>query len=397
MLVDGESLEVRPQVDRLLEAAAGELVSEVELGDVSWSNELVLHVLELKTTAPLADPVKRLPALHRQWRDSVRRANELAGAMQARLLPGAMHPWMDPHRETVLWPHEYSAVYEAYDRIFSCQGHGWSNLQSMHLNLPFRGDEEFGRLHAAIRLVLPLLPALAASSPIADGRPTGMLDYRMEVYRHNSKRVPQVAAAIVPEPVFDEASYDEQIFQPLFEAIAPHDPDGVLRDEFLNSRGAIARFGRGSIEIRVIDSQECPLADPAIAAATVAALELLVAERWTPFAAQKQAATEPLAELLLRSIREGERTAVEAPDYLRHFGLRNPVPAGELWRHLVAIGLDENLIDARTFEAPLDVLTSRGTLSSRILERTGAAPSRSRLHEVWSELARCTQDDRLLV
>ena len=41
------------------------------------------------------------------------------------------------------------------------------------LNLPFSSDEEFGRLHAAIRLLLPLLPALAASSPL------------VEVYRAN--------------------------------------------------------------------------------------------------------------------------------------------------------------------------------------------------------------------
>ena len=51
------------------------------------------------------------------------------------------------------------------------------------MNLPFADDEEFGRLHAAIRIVLPILPALSASSPIADGRPTGMLDTRLDVYR----------------------------------------------------------------------------------------------------------------------------------------------------------------------------------------------------------------------
>ena len=67
-------------------------------------------------------------------------------------------------------------MYEAYDRIFDCRGHGWANLQAVHLNLPFSGDEEFGRLHAAIRLVLPIMPAdrimasgLATSLPARAG------------------------------------------------------------------------------------------------------------------------------------------------------------------------------------------------------------------------------------
>ena len=80
--------------------------------------------------------------------------------MGCTLLPGGVHPWMDPSKETRLWPHEYNEVYRSFDRIFGCAGHGWSNLQSTHLNLPFADDDEFGRLHAAIRAILPLLPAL---------------------------------------------------------------------------------------------------------------------------------------------------------------------------------------------------------------------------------------------
>ena len=52
----------------------------------------------------------------------------------------------------------------------------------------------------------------------------------------------------------------------------------VPRDEWLNARGAIARFGRGTIEIRVLDVQECPQADLAICAAVVEVLQALVAE-----------------------------------------------------------------------------------------------------------------------
>src|SRR6185436_8561391 len=105
-----------------------------------------------------------LEGLAAKFDTGVRDINRILGDMGGVLLPSAMHPWMDPIAEMKLWPHEYSAVYEAYNRIFDCRGHGWANLQSMHINLPFSGDEELGRLHAAVRLLLPLLPALAASS-----------------------------------------------------------------------------------------------------------------------------------------------------------------------------------------------------------------------------------------
>jgi len=94
----------------------------------------------------------------------------------------------------------------------------------MHINLPFRGDEEFGRLHTAIRALLPIMPALAASTPILDGRFTGFLDARMDQYSKNALRVPSVMGAVVPEPVTTEQEYRERILAPMYRDIAPLDP-----------------------------------------------------------------------------------------------------------------------------------------------------------------------------
>jgi glutamate---cysteine ligase / carboxylate-amine ligase len=101
-------------------------------------------------------------------------------------MAGGMHPWMDPVRETQLWPHAQSEIYRAYDRIFGARSHGWANVQSTHINLPFAGDQEFARLHAALRPIVAILPAISAASPYADGRAPGPLDYRMEAYRSNA-------------------------------------------------------------------------------------------------------------------------------------------------------------------------------------------------------------------
>lgn len=340
MIVDAQTLSVLPISDKVLYQVAGEYVSQVDLPDVAWSNELVLHVIELKT----AEPAPGLERLAEKFQEHVERVNELLEPLGGRLMPSAMHPWMDPWQEMKLWPHEYSPVYEAYHRIFDCRGHGWANLQSVHLNLPFAGDDEFGRLHAAIRLVLPIMPALAASSPIMDRRLTGLMDNRLEVYRTNARRVPSCTGLVIPEPVYTQSDYERLILQRMYEDIASLDSEGVLQHEFLNSRGAIARFERNSIEIRVLDVQECPAADVAVCAAITAVLRALVAERWTGVKTQQAFPTDWLAALLVDTTRDAERTVIRDRAYLDMFGFpEDGCTAGELWSHLVqSLGLLNN-------------------------------------------------------
>jgi len=383
MLVSEKTLDILPKADDVLAAqAGGEITSDVEFPDITWSNELVRHVLELKTTEPRAD----LSGLADAMQAHVDRLNVLAAPIGGRLLPTAMHPWMNPGREMELWPHDNHVIYDTFNRIFDCRGHGWANLQSMHINLPFTGDAEFGRLHAAVRLVLPILPALAASSPVVEGEPTGLLDSRLEQYRTNSRRIASITGRVVPEPVYTQADYDREIFQPMFRDIAPHDPTGVLQQEFLNARGAIARFGRGSIEIRVIDLQECPQADIAIARLVIDVLKRLVDETWTPLDRQQRVAVTPLETVLLRAIRDGEAAVIEDADYLAHFGFApgQPATAAELWRHLADGARDAALRPGGESYAPLQTVLSEGTLSRRILKALSSGTS---LKEVYGRLA----------
>ena len=55
MLVNKKSLKVASQVDELLSLKQGEITSDVENGEIAWSNELVAHVVELKTNGPTKD------------------------------------------------------------------------------------------------------------------------------------------------------------------------------------------------------------------------------------------------------------------------------------------------------------------------------------------------------
>ncbi len=228
-------------------------------------------------------------------------------------MPTAMHPWMDPN-DVELWPHGTREIYDTFDRIFSCKGHGWANLQSMHINLPFHGDEEFARLHAAIRFLLPILPGLAASSPIIDGERNGILDNRLVAYRTNCAKIPSVTGDVVPEPVGSIGEYHERVLEPIYRDLAPHDPEGVLRNEWVNARGAIARFDRMAIEIRVLDVQETPLMDVAYAALIVEVLRLLTTEQWLDSRGMNEWGTAELGKLLQArgAARRGRRRGRQA-------------------------------------------------------------------------------------
>jgi glutamate---cysteine ligase / carboxylate-amine ligase len=392
MIVDKRSLSVRPIADKVLAAVAGQIVSEVEVGALSWSNELVLHVIELKTNGPAGS----LTGLGKEFGRHVKKINAILRPMGGQLMPTACHPWMNPLTETVLWPHEYSPVYEAYDRIFGCRGHGWSNLQSTHINLPFDGDDEFAALHAAIRLLLPIMPALTASSPVLDGKPTGFMDSRMEVYRHNSALIPSVAGRIVPEPVYSYGGYERDIFQPMFADVAPYDLAGVLQHEFLNSRGAIARFDRGAIEIRVLDVQECPQADTAIAALMATVLKKLCRERWGPVEKIKKIDTGPLADLFLAVIKDADATIIDNQEFLETVGLagRGPQTARQIWRHLFESCLTDGDIDSETAK-PVETILEKGCLARRILKALGKDARREKLHRVYADLCDCLADGRM--
>ncbi len=362
MVVDATTLDVKPVVDELLKGYAGRWEPEVELGALALSNELVLHVAELKTNGPAPS----LAGLARLFQDRIAELNERLADLDARLMPTGMHPWMDPHAEMRLWPHEHNAVYEAFHRIFDCRGHGWANLQSVHLNLPFSGVEEFGRLHGAIRVVLPLIPALAASSPILDGAPGPDLDNRLRVYQGNAREVPSVSGLIIPEPVFTRRDYEREILHRIYRDLEPHDPQGILRYEWVNARGAIARFDRSAIEIRLIDAQEHPAADLAVVAAIAAVVRALALDDPPP-ASMAPPPTESLAEALDRTIRDGEAAVLDDPDYLRLLGLAaHRATAGDIWRHLVDAHVRE-MPGVEEWLEPLELILERGPLARRIL------------------------------
>lgn len=269
-----KTLAARCLVEPLFREIAGRPTSEVEHKNAVFSNELAAHVFEVKTRRPQ----RSLARIERQLVEGVRYANRvLRDRFNARLLPTGMHPFLDPATGR-LWPRAGKAIYQTYASLFPVRSHGWMNVQSSHVNLPFGSEPETTLLHNAIACLLPYLPALTASSPICEGKLGPYADNRLAYYRSNQQRIPVITGTVVPEYMWSYAQYRRDILGRIYRSLERVNGAGRLRHEWVNSRGAILRFSRRAIEIRTLDSQECVKMDVAVAALIRGSLKVIT--RW---------------------------------------------------------------------------------------------------------------------
>tara|TARA_R110002073_G_scaffold40547_6_gene115384 strand:+ start:44501 stop:45727 length:1227 start_codon:yes stop_codon:yes gene_type:complete len=388
MLVNNDTFKVAPIVDELLTKKAGALTADVDNGTIAWSNELVAHVVELKTNGP----AKSTDDLAEQFHANILEINKLLLPLNTQLLGTASHPLMNPTTDTQLWKHGYSEVYTLYNTIFNCKGHGWSNVQSTHINLPFYDDSEFEKLHAAIRILLPILPGICASSPILEGHVTDFKDTRLEFYKTNQKEIPELTGLVIPERVFSKSAYHATIFDPIKHAIRPYDKNKILDQHFLNSRGAIARFDRNAIEIRLIDIQECPQADLAICALIIEVLKALVAKEFCTLDTQKSWKEQDLFLILNDTIRYGENAKIDNIDYLKLYALEDPITVSEVWKHLYQKVKPK--LHKSHYEA-IELILAEGTLSTRLLKALQMDSSEKNIVDVYRQLQDCLQNNTL--
>ena len=73
MIVDRQTLRVKPICDEVIQSLAGKIDNEISLGRINVSNELVLHVIEFKGNGPQKDLLR----LSRSFQIEIQRINEL--------------------------------------------------------------------------------------------------------------------------------------------------------------------------------------------------------------------------------------------------------------------------------------------------------------------------------
>jgi len=268
-----DALKALPIVDKVIKDFHGRVVNFVEQPKFTFGKELQLHVMEFKPNAPFKSPVE----FEETMQEAVLTIQDfLQRRFHAHLLGTGMHPLLKLD-ETGIWPHRHRQIYEAYSKIFNLRRHGWLNIQSFHLNLPYSNEKSAILLNNTLANMCPYLSAISASSPIYEGKFGERVDNRLYFYMQNQKEIPSVTGDVIPEYTSSFSEYKTNIIGKYSHDLSKAGADKlILNKEWVNSRGVIFRFDRRAIEIRIMDEQECIKSDVALSCLIRAALRGLL-------------------------------------------------------------------------------------------------------------------------
>ncbi len=230
--------------------------------------------MEIKANSPFRGPV--------EFEETMQNAvNALSGIVEkhgANLLGTGMHPLMRLS-DTGVWPHYHRKIYSEYSKIFNLHQHGWLNIQSFHLNLPYQKEGDAVALHNQLCNLCAYLPAVTASSPFFEGKEGPDIDNRLQFYKVNQKEVPSISGEVIPNYVSSLESYNRDVIGGYSADLARAGASKTLLNrEWVNSRGIIFRFDRAALEVRVMDEQECVKSDVGLACFIRASLRGMLAE-----------------------------------------------------------------------------------------------------------------------
>ena len=373
-----QELKILPISDTIIKDCCGKTVNFVEMPTFTFGKELQLHVMELKANFPFESPVQ----FEETMQNAVLTLSQIVQEHGAKLLGTGMHPLLKL-KEAGIWPHYHRKVYHEYDKIFNLNQHGWLNIQSFHLNLPYQKESVGIQIHNLLANLCAYLPAIAASSPIYEGKLGPDEDNRLQFYKVNQKEIPSVTADVIPEYATSFSQYKHDVIVRYSEDLARAGADKTLLwREWVNSRGVIFRFDRSAIEIRVMDEQECIKSDVALSCFIRAALRGLIASK---------------AELLPHNllvhdfnavINEGLNAKVSNP----HGKMAKPVCQSYL-----DLGFEWADADEKKYLWLIKKRLERGNLSEIIRDRVLRRAEKTDFHEaiinIYSKLIKCLSDN----
>jgi gamma-glutamyl:cysteine ligase YbdK (ATP-grasp superfamily) len=264
---------VLPISDKIIKSTCGKTINFIEMHDFSFGKEMQLHVMEIKANQPFNTPAE----FEETMQKAVNTLNAIVEKHGAMLLGTGMHPLLNL-KDTAIWPHYHKKIYQQYGKIFNLNQHGWLNIQSFHLNLPYQQEVDAIQIHNHLANLCAYLPAITASSPIYEGKVRKEIDNRLQFYKTNQKEVPSITAEVIPEYITSLKQYKHDVIGKYSNDLSKLGADRtLLQKEWVNSRGVIFRFDRCAIEIRVIDEQECIKSDVALSCFIRSALKGLIA------------------------------------------------------------------------------------------------------------------------
>jgi glutamate---cysteine ligase / carboxylate-amine ligase len=184
-------------------------------------------------------------------RDARARLFRLAGERGARLAATGAHPWSPWQEQRIIDTDHYHRVEDGLKYV------AWrNNTFSLHVHVGVRGADRAIAVCDRLRPVLPELLALSASSPLLDGRDSGLHSVRSQIF---TKSFPRCG---IPDPFGSWQAYADYVnllvrtnsiveHTQLWWSVRPH-------------------HAFGTVEVRICDAQSDAEASTALAGLIVA-------------------------------------------------------------------------------------------------------------------------------
>ncbi|MCJ7763289.1 glutamate-cysteine ligase family protein [Candidatus Bathyarchaeota archaeon] len=370
-----KELKALPIADKVIRAYCGKLVNFVELPRFTFGKEMQLHVIEVKANEPFKSPETFEETMH----EAVTTLSDfLEKKYNASLLGTGMHPLLKLE-DTRIWPHRHRKIYQEYGKVFNLKQHGWLNIQSYHLNLPYSNEANGVHMHNLLAILCAYLPAISASSPIYEGAVGANVDNRLAFYKVNQQEVPSVAGDVVPEPVSSFSMYNKEVIGRYSRDLAKAGADRtILFKEWVNSRGVIFRFDRSALEVRVMDEQECIKSDVALSCFVRASLRGLISSN---------------AELLPHPLLVSDFNAVLANGLNAKVLNPHGPTARQVCKHLFEVAWENAEEEEKKFLPLVQKRIGEGNLSdvikARVLKKTQRTDFKEAIVSVYSTLIKC--------
>lgn len=373
-----QELKVLPISDKIIKDYCGKTINFVELPSFTFGKEMQLHVMELKANLPFKSPLD----FEETMQKAVTNLSGIVHKHDALLLGTGMHPFLQL-KDTGIWPHYHKKIYQEFGKIFNLNQHGWLNIQSFHLNLPYQTEADGVQIHNQLTNLSAYLPAIAASSPIYEGKTGPDVDNRLQFYRTNQKEISAVTGEVIPEYAASFSQYKKDVIERYSHDLAEAGASKtLLHREWINSRGVIFRFDRCAIEVRVMDEQECIKSDVALSCFVRAVLRGLIAIK------AELSPHNLIVKDFNKIVTEGLKAQVSSP---------HGKTARQVCQYYLNLAFDNAEEDEKKYLWIIKKRMENGCLSEIIRDRVLKRAEKTDFHEavidVYSTLIKCLSDN----
>ena len=297
-LLDPDTLDLVNRFEDVQAAALGSALEPHLVG------ELIASEVEVKT-----GPCEAFPALAGTIGERRAQLADLVAALGLALGPTGTHPWADWKEQRIIDTPHYRRNDELLRYVV------WrNNTFGLHLHVGIHGADRAIRVHDALRVLLPDLLALSASSPFVEGVDTGLHSSRTQIF---TRFFPRCG---VPDPYGTWAEYERYV-RLLYETRSI--------DEHTQLWWSVRpHLAFPTVEIRICDAQP-DLAEALALAALAASLAARIARAVDDGEPLPEPPPRLIEENLWRAIRYG------LSGELLDLGTLEPLPARERLERLV--------------------------------------------------------------